>query len=290
MSAQLPTILCIHGQGTNGAIFRLQARRIVQALHTKFRFVFVDGPFEALAGPGVLPAFGDFKPFLRWHCDENTLDKFDITPDELEEERRTTRELLAGHIQKHRQGEGSGAGVVGIMAFSQGTRVATGLMLDPELGRDIKFAIMICGTFPVLHIRPPTFQDFSEKAQEWLQNTTQLQDGKDQGLCRDSHSSPTSLTKSRLASRSSTLLTTSAMSIGNNHVTSKIAPKTLSIPSIHVQGSYDPWAAEGIRLMETYFDSKLVKIVKFNGGHQVPTGTEEASQVVKLVLDAWNQR
>lgn len=152
MHAPLPTILCIHGQGTNGAIFRLQARRIVQSLEKSFRFVFVDAPFECLPGPGVVPVFSELAPFLRWHCDETTLDKFDMTREELDAERKAARDLLAGHVDKINREAGSGGGVAGIMAFSQGTRVATGMMLDPELRRGIKFAILICGTFPVLAI------------------------------------------------------------------------------------------------------------------------------------------
>lgn len=146
----LPTILCIHGQGTNSAIFRLQARRIVQPLEKSFRFVFVDAPFECPPGPGVVPVFSELAPFLRWHLDETTLDKFDITREELDAERKASRALLSDHIDKiNQQG---GAGVVGIMAFSQGTRVATGLMMDPELRGNIKFAVLICGTFPVLSV------------------------------------------------------------------------------------------------------------------------------------------
>lgn len=160
MERSLPTILCIHGHGTNGAIFRLQARRIVQALQTKFRFVFVDAPFSSLPGPGVVPVFSGFKPFLRWHCDEATLNKFDITPEELEDERRTAREMLADHIA---QADAAGGPVVGVMAFSQGTRVATGLMLDPELGRHFQFAVLICGTFPAL---PVSSQEPAEKSSE----------------------------------------------------------------------------------------------------------------------------
>lgn len=233
----LPTILCIHGQGTNGTIFRLQARRIVQALQKSFNFVFVDAPFESLPGPGVVPVFSDLAPFLRWHCDGNTLDKFDITVEELDEERRAARKLLAGHVEKVNWAAATtiGAGVVGIMAFSQGTRVATGLMLDADLGRNIKFAILICGTFPVLGIAD--------------QAPAKVPVG--------------------VASRE----------VGR-----------LTIPSIHLQGSYDPWQAEGIRLKETYYDSKLVSTVKFSGGHQVPAGVKEADQVASWVLSEWQRR
>ncbi|KAH8169124.1 serine hydrolase (FSH1) domain-containing protein [Sarocladium implicatum] len=146
----LPTILCIHGHGTSGEIFRLQSRRIVQALDKSFRFVFIDAPFESLPGPGVVPVFSELAPFWRWHCDGATLNKSDITQEEIDAERRTTRDMLASQVDKINQD--SPGGVAGIMAFSQGTRVATGLMLDAELRKNIKFAIIICGTFPVLAV------------------------------------------------------------------------------------------------------------------------------------------
>lgn len=221
----LPTIICIHGQGTNGAIFRLQARRIVQALQHRFRFVFVDAPFGALPGPGVLPAFAGLGPFLRWHCDDNTLDKFDITLDELEAERDQARALLAGSLE--------GNDVVGVMAFSQGTRVATGLMLDEDgLGSRLKFAILICGTFPALLVGGTA--------------------GKQNGGAQSSLAKPN---------------------------------QVLEIPSIHLQGSYDPWSTEGVRLKNTYYAPDLAKTVKFNGGHQVPAGTKEAAEVAMWVLE-----
>jgi predicted esterase len=230
----LPIILCIHGHGTNGAIFRLQARGIVQLLQHCFQFIFVNAPFTSLPGPGVVPVFSDCPPFLRWHCDENTLEKFDITREELQEERDAVRQLLSGHVRND-NGQGE---VVGIMAFSQGTRVATGLMLDATLGLKVKLAILICGTFPALPIGP---------------------DGQS---CRGQ----------------------SAASTGQQY-----ASKRLGIPSIHVQGTQDPWAAEGVRLRETYFDTEMATVVKFNGGHRVPTQSKEVAQVAASVLEAWNK-
>lgn len=59
------------------------------------------------------------------------------------------RDSLKDVIERERR-NGPGAGVVGVMGFSQGTRVATAVCLDSELGRDIRFAIMICGICPSL--------------------------------------------------------------------------------------------------------------------------------------------
>ena len=55
--ASLPAILCLHGYGTNAAIFRYQLRHITQALTVIFRFIFVEAPFHVQQpGPGFRQA------------------------------------------------------------------------------------------------------------------------------------------------------------------------------------------------------------------------------------------
>ena len=143
-----PAIICLHGHGSNGAIFQYQSRKITQVLGTRFRFLFIDSPITTpQPGVGVQPYFAEVKPYRRWHQDANTIGLFDVTPEDIDRERRLVRHNLANVIEHERQ---NGPGVVGVMAFSQGTRVATALCLDPELGVDIKFAIMICGICPSL--------------------------------------------------------------------------------------------------------------------------------------------
>lgn len=228
LQQDLPKIICIHGRGTNGAIFHLQSHRVVQALQHKFCFIFVDAPFSSPAGPGVLPAFADLGPFLRWHWDDNGLDMFDITHEEMEKERDQVRALLARSLEDEE--------VVGVMAFSEGTRVATGLLLDGNgLGSRLKFAILFSPMIPAL-----------------------LLDG-DSG-------------KKNEAAVSSRLVT----------------PKqVLEIPSIHFQGSHDPWSADGAKLKETYYAAGLARIVKFTGGHQVPAGSKEAAEVAAWVAEVF---
>lgn len=59
-----PAILCLHGGGTTGDIFHIQTIRLRRELSDKFDFVFVDAPFERVAGPNVLPVFEGAGPFL----------------------------------------------------------------------------------------------------------------------------------------------------------------------------------------------------------------------------------
>lgn len=141
----LPIILCFHGAGTNGMIFEIQARSIIQSLKTKFNFLFLNAPFSSLPGPGITTFFSDLKPYFRWHCDLLSTERFNVGIDEIESERMTVRTMLLNELEKH-----GNQNIVGVMAFSQGTRVATAFCLDEELGKDIKFCIIIAGTFPIL--------------------------------------------------------------------------------------------------------------------------------------------
>ncbi|KAH7340070.1 serine hydrolase FSH, partial [Pyrenochaeta sp. MPI-SDFR-AT-0127] len=223
----LPTVLCLHGAGTNSKIFQMQTRTLIDALQTNFRFVFVDAPFESRPGPGVIPLFANNKPYLWWHCDENAAEQFDITVAQVRERRLQVRGLLASRLQEEN--------VVGIMAFSQGTRVATGLCLDSELGSRIKFAILIAATFPALPV-----EDDLGRLSKYLDVKADV-----------------------------------AMA------------KRLRIPSVHVQGSVDPWAAEGDCLRRIYYDDEKAVKITFKGGHTVPVVKREVSQVVKAVAKAW---
>ncbi|CRL30865.1 unnamed protein product [Penicillium camemberti] len=212
----LPAIICLHGHGSNAAIFQYQSRKITQVLGTRFRFLFIDSPITTpQPGVGVLPYFATVKPYRRWHQDANTIGLFDVTPEDIDRERRLVRDNLAEVIERERQ---NGPGIVGVMAFSQGARVATALCLDPELGVDIKFAIMICGVCPSL---PLTAEPLS---------------------------------------------------------------RTLDIVSVHVQGSTDPWSSKGTRLSKQYFNQKLVSIVRFKGGHEIPAKSQDVDNIACKIM------
>ncbi|KAF5858314.1 hypothetical protein ETB97_004594 [Aspergillus alliaceus] len=145
-----PAIICLHGHGSSGEIFQAQSQNLTRVLSPHFRFLFLNSPITtAQAGVGVPLYYAHIKPHRRWHQDRNTIGLFDVTVEDVERERRVVRDSLKDVIERERR-NGPGAGVVGVMGFSQGTRVATAVCLDPELGRDIKFAIMICGICPSL--------------------------------------------------------------------------------------------------------------------------------------------
>jgi predicted esterase len=151
-----PAILCLHGGGTNATIFSVQTIRIRRVLDSQFEFVFLDAPFESGPGPGVLPVFEGCDPYFKWLSELRQVEK----PDK-------TRDLLEDCFKKQRQKDGRG--FVGVLGFSQGARVAAGLLLEQQLrkpklgdGEGLSFGVFMNGTCPPLISR---FSDLERKGQ-----------------------------------------------------------------------------------------------------------------------------
>lgn len=154
-AGEMPKILCLHGAGSSAAIFKVQTRQIQAAFKDRLEFVFAQGPFETSIGPGMQPTFTDSGPFYRWRC--SSAEALGTSADDVERERAVVRAYLGEVVRSAR-----GAPFVGIMAFSQGCGVATGLVLDQyALGREwgevsnFQFAILICGIYPALRLLAP---------------------------------------------------------------------------------------------------------------------------------------
>lgn len=135
-----PTILCLHGGGTSGEIFDCQSIRIQRALQNHFNFLFVNGPFASPPGPGVLPVFADCAPYYAW--ESSGTKQGDTLPDE-------TIILLTETFQTC---AAAGDDIVGVMGFSQGARVATGLLSwrGHEYFSSLRFGIMLNGSYPAM--------------------------------------------------------------------------------------------------------------------------------------------
>lgn len=248
-------------------IFQIQARSIIQSLKTEFNFLFLNAPFTSLPGPGVTTSFSDLKPYVRWHCDRLSAERFDVGMDEIESERMTVRTLLLNQLEKYGSHK-----IVSVMAFSQGTRVATAFCLDEELGKDIKFAIMIAGMFPILSL--------SRNSEEDHDTVSPCLDQ------RDLADSATSQTLHYPKEEPDTKLYLSRHII-NQGPLSRVS--RLHIPSIHVLGLRDPWLPEGKRLLRTYYDEDQALVAEFNEGHQVPIAKKDVDRIRKGVMKFWEQ-
>lgn len=145
-----PKILFLHGGGTNADIFRLQARKLVQLLSSRFELVFPEGFLECPAGPGVLPLFEDCEPFRQWLND---------TPGTPEHEEPDWSSGVNRLVKEVFETKGPFAGVVG---FSQGAKAAMHLLRflekrEREGGQmnPVIFSVLVCGTAPFQGIKDP---------------------------------------------------------------------------------------------------------------------------------------
>ncbi|KAM3471714.1 hypothetical protein BBAD15_g12083 [Beauveria bassiana D1-5] len=184
-----------------------------------------------LAGPGVLPTYEGIESYLWWHCDDTAALKFDISPEEVRARRQMARNMLTSQLKLSK--------AVGILAFSQGARVATGLCLDSVLEKQLKLAILIAATFPALHVGD--------------------------------------------AERDSVSCVADAEVLSSPAVASKL----ISIPSVHIQGTKDPWRCEGSRLKATYFEDGTAEFVPFVGGHAIPVAPPSVDKAVAAILKTW---
>ncbi|KAL8964299.1 MAG: hypothetical protein Q9197_006970 [Variospora fuerteventurae] len=138
----LPSILCLHGGGTSASIFAIQTGRLRRALASHFRFVFVDAPFFCPPGPGVLPFFQGMGPYRRWISDAGGDEEGRVLP--------LLRKTMAE----------DGGDFVGLLGFSQGARLAMGLLREQQQqqkGRadvlgEFGFGVLLCGTYPPLRL------------------------------------------------------------------------------------------------------------------------------------------
>ncbi|TVY48931.1 Esterase [Lachnellula occidentalis] len=193
-NADLPTIICLHGAGTNAAIFNIQSIRIQRALRDSFHFIFLQGPF-----PYERARTGDAGPM----------------PDE------SLQVIKKAIAERQRISD-----VVGIMGFSQGARTAAGLLYEQQLrdkggegeglGVDFKFGVLCMGTSPPL-------------TDKLLQN------------------------------------------------------ELITVPSIHVVGTSDPWAFSSRELYEGFFDKKTSKKIELDLGHRLPVVEEDTYKIVHAI-------
>lgn len=145
-----PTILCLHGGGSNDQVFKIQCRRLIWNL-TEFRFIFAQAPILGDPGFGMLPVFESCAPFYRWVSRKFSLEEshVEITPkDEVEDIDQVLRKALQDeHVQP--------SDIVGVIGFSQGARLVAGLLLrqlmkqpDETLDFAFKFGVVVGGPYP----------------------------------------------------------------------------------------------------------------------------------------------
>ncbi|KAH8621062.1 hypothetical protein IG631_24291 [Alternaria alternata] len=118
-----PQILCLHGLGSSAEIFKAQTYHLRYHLEDHFEFVYIDGPYECGPGPGILPTFEGCGPFYRWtkeHEDAYDQNAYDHSGSDRSAGVYSALAKLTPSISSELW--------VGVMGFSQGGRVASGLL------------------------------------------------------------------------------------------------------------------------------------------------------------------
>lgn len=148
----------LHGGGTSASIFTIQTRKVIWALKKHFDFAFLDAPWVSPPGPGVLPVFADAGPFYRWARWYE------------DEDGGMLKDRLRGALSQ------PGGPWVGVLGFSQGGRLAAGLLWEQEQGKlddlcpgvDFKFGVFIGAGYPILHLSHGPKGAFNEREhREW---------------------------------------------------------------------------------------------------------------------------
>ncbi|KAF5861956.1 hypothetical protein ETB97_012279 [Aspergillus alliaceus] len=137
-----PVMVMLHGSGSSGAIFSIQAHLLAKELSKTFDLVFLDAPIPSEPGPGVLPLFADMPDYYRWLAPANI---------QLSETQRLV-ELFdaARHIQSRLDAQNvSPDQITAMLGFSQGALIALAMLGFRLIGQSIWANLSFCVTIGV---------------------------------------------------------------------------------------------------------------------------------------------
>ncbi|KAJ5780720.1 Serine hydrolase FSH [Penicillium paradoxum] len=247
-------VLCLHGKGTSGFIFRSQIASFRAKLPNDVQFDFVDGPFSSDPAAGVDLFYSP--PYYQFW--EN--DSVDAV--------RATHNWLNEHIAKN------GPYDIALM-FSQGCVLGSSILLfhqeeTPHLPLPFKAAIFICGGASLNVLEEMGFHVSAEARERDLASRSAL----------------------ALQAGSNALLTQGAdrwtglksLSGGlseaeiRNEITS---PFRINVPTVHIYGSKDPRWAAGVHLSGICEPEKR-RTYDHGGGHEIPRTAVVSNSIAEL--------
>ncbi|KAH7082228.1 hypothetical protein FB567DRAFT_100934 [Paraphoma chrysanthemicola] len=241
-----PTLLAFHGSGSNATVHRVQLARLMRVTNPYFEIEVLEAPFPSPAGPGVLPFFDGCGPFKRWlppteKVSVETMRNGGSTSGMPVEVETLVRETVL-RIQSE------GGKVIGLIGFSQGTKIVAGLLRATQLRHslpalasnpnlswcDFSFALDVCASYP-----PPLF--------------------------------PPSITAQLPADQADALL-----------------KGKIEIPAFHVLGAQDEWNWAGRGMIERFYDVSeggKSELVEWEMGHHYPVKPEESQRIGEWLVE-----
>ncbi|KAJ5280552.1 hypothetical protein N7478_005924 [Penicillium angulare] len=248
-------ILCLHGKGTSGAIFKSQTSSFRAQLSRKdIEFDFIDGPFKSNAAAGVdlfypPPYFG----FL----EESTYDDMLAACD-----------WLRVYISKNGPYDA-------VMGFSQGTIMASTYLLlhqeeTPHLPPPFKAAIFSCGAVSLGVLEELGF------------NITSSMHHRDMASRRS---------LGNMASSNAILQSggsrwqgdTTSQGLSEDQVRDEIkGPLQIPIPTVHIYGTKDPRYSAGVQLSGVC-NPENRRTFNHGGGHEIPRTSAVSNTIAELI-------
>lgn len=242
-----PTLLAFHGSGSNATIHTVQLARLNRVLKAHFTVESLEAPFPSPAGPGILPFFDGCGPFARWlpPSEKVTIEimKSGTSTSEMSKE---VERLVRDTVNRINT---NGGRVVGLIGFSQGTKVVAGLLRGSQIRRELgargedwlgsfHFALSVCGSYP-----PPLLP-------------------------------PGVLKLPELASRS-------------DEEKEKMLSEKIRAPVLHVQGEQDEWKWAGDGLIEGNYEVGEGKstVLTWDMGHHYPQKPEESEKMKDWLVE-----
>ncbi|KAL2812174.1 serine hydrolase FSH [Aspergillus granulosus] len=254
-----PLIACFHGSGSNATIYEIQCSFLTSLLSDTFSLEFFDGPFPRAAGPGVLPAFEGYGPYKSWFDPETNAED----GGGFDEKGSDGISRVWGLMEERLKQRGGGAEWVGVMGFSQGSRVVGGLLLDQQRrerykdgpgaagGIKLKFGVCCMGGGAPMEGEVGFSEFFFEH------------------------------------------LFISCMSI-YPELTGRGAelenPDTVvRIPTLHLHGLKDEFLPLGRDQLAKYYDPETAKLYEINYHHAMPWVKAESKELARLIQELYNK-
>ncbi|KAI3401379.1 hypothetical protein diail_11463 [Diaporthe ilicicola] len=258
-------ILCLHGQGTSGSIFKSQSASFRAKLPPDWEWDFPDAPFSAKPHPGIDVLFRS--PTYAWW----------LASQDIVNAVRAAHLWLDEYIEEHGPYDG-------VCCFSQGCSLVGTYLLyhakeNPQLPLPFRSAVFICGGLPL-----PVLEDMGLDAQgayDLNQRTVDQMKAKAAMLY-----DPQNLPKGQgLWDYTADLehkadeLPDEADCFGLDFTT---FPKDIriKIPTVHIVGAKDPRWSAGIQL--SYFCDDR-KTFDHKGGHDIPRTTHVSLNIAELI-------
>ncbi|KAL8804454.1 MAG: hypothetical protein Q9182_002559 [Xanthomendoza sp. 2 TL-2023] len=266
-------VLCLHGMGVNAAIFAAQTAHFRSLLPLDYEWVFIDGPAECDAAPGVAAFFEP--PYLCWYTTPTTA-KMDAA-----------HKLVSTAIEQHGPFDA-------VMGFSQGAALAASAILRHQIQHPtqpplFQMGIFICSPMPFSQslefgvdarkyfglrgLLRPSRPGCPTTVPEYLVTDPAYLKGEDELDDSSSGSEDESLPIRR-----------TSPSIFYQMYHSTVDSVRIKIPTVHIYGRRDKWRLHSKDLVKLC-PRNLATVYEHDGGHEIPkSASEEICDAIEIAV------